>query len=109
MKKKTGYLAGAVAVVLVIAVVILVMHGRSAGDFPQTMYVAENICKIRAGAGQEYEVVGLLAKGESVVAWEMKEAKDGQTWYKLDTASLAEELDLAGKECYIRSDLLVLN
>ena len=43
MKKKTGYLAGAVAVVLVIAVVILVMHGRSAGDFPQTMYVDENI------------------------------------------------------------------
>ncbi len=53
--------------------------------------------------------MGLLAKGESVVALEMKEAKDGQTWYKLDTASLAEELDLAGKECYIRSDLLVLN
>lgn len=109
MKKKTGYLAGAAAVVLVIAVVILTMHGRGDGDFPQTMYVAENVCKIRAGAGHEYEVVGMLAKGERVVALEMKEAKDGQTWYKLDTASLAEEMELAGKECYIRSDLLVLN
>lgn len=73
------------------------------------MYVANDICRIRAGAGGNFEVMGLLAKGERVVVLERKAGKDGQTWYKLDTASLAEELEISGEEVHIRSDLLVLN
>lgn len=109
MKKKAGVLAGAVVLVLAVAVIFLTINRRGVREYPQTMHVANDICRIRAGAGEEFEVVGLLAKGERVMVLERKAGKDGQIWYRLDTSSLAEELELSGEEVYIRSDLLVMN
>lgn len=106
MKKRIGCLAGLLAL-LAAVIVPWAVNRQGTGTYPETLEAANHVCRIRAGAGQEFDVVGLLAQGDTVVALEMKEGSDGQTWYKLDRASLPADLDPAVEECYIRSDLLV--
>ena len=78
--------------------------------FPQTAYVDAPVCRIRAGAGEEFDVVGLLAEGEELIILEAAEGEDDQTWYRIDKESLTEDMDVSSVEdCYIRSDLVVNN
>lgn len=77
-----------------------------AGMQPRIMYVNTDVCKVRSGAGEEFDTVGLLAKEEPVIVLDKTSGKDTQTWYRIDTASLPEDLELPMDECYIRSDLL---
>lgn len=74
--------------------------------FPQEMVVAMPVCRIREGAGEAFQVVDLIAEGETVTVLGKEEGKDGQMWYLLDKDSLAEQSDDSAKECYIRADLL---
>lgn len=77
-------------------------------EFPQTMYVGVKVCKIRAGAGEEFDVVGLLGEGDKLIALQETEGKNNQNWYRIDKGSLPEGLDVSSaEECYIRSDLLL--
>lgn len=73
--------------------------------FPRKMVVSMPVCRIRAGAGEDSPVVGLLGEGETVTVLGKKEG-GGRMWYLLDKESLAEKPDDAVKECYIREDLL---
>lgn len=77
-------------------------------EFPRTMYVGVTVCRIRAGAGEEFDVVGLLGEGEKLITLQETEGKDNQSWYRIDKKSLPEGLDVSSvEECYIRSDLLL--
>lgn len=79
-------------------------------EFPQTVYVGDRVCRIRAGAGEEFDVVGLLAEGEELIILEAAEGKDDQMWYRIDKESLTEDMDVSSVEdCYIRSDLVLNN
>lgn len=79
-------------------------------EFPQTAYVDAPVCRIRASAGEEFDVVGLLAEGEELIILEEAEGKDNQTWYRIDKESLTEDMDVSSVEdCFIRSDLVVNN
>ncbi|MBD5449639.1 MAG: peptidase, M56 family protein [Lachnospiraceae bacterium] len=79
-------------------------------EFPQTVYVGDRVCRIRAGAGEEFDVVGLLAEGEELIILEAAEGKDDQMWYRIDKESLTEDMDVSSVEdCYIRSDLVLDN
>lgn len=103
--KKIGYFAGVIIIVAAVSI-FWAFQGQGTKAFPQEMYVCENVCKIRAGAGKSFEVVGLLAKEEMVTVLNLVEGEDGQTWYKLDKDSLPADMDIEAEECYIRSDLL---
>lgn len=108
MKKEISCLAG--VIILVAAVGIFwTVNGRATGEYPQTMLVREKVCKIRAGAGESYETVGLIAEAEVVTALELVTGENGQTWYRLDKESLPKDMDVSAEACYIRSDLLSLN
>lgn len=62
------------------------------------------------GAGEEFDVVGLLAEGEKLIILEAAEGKDDQLWYRIDKESLTEDMDVSSvEECYIRSDLVLNN
>ena len=74
--------------------------------FPQEMTVAMPVCKLREGAGEAFQVVGLIGEGETVIVLGKEEGNDGQMWYLLDRESLSEQPDNSVKECYIRADLL---
>lgn len=79
-------------------------------EFPKTMYVGDHVSRIRAGAGEEFDVIGLLAEGEEVIILEAAEGKDDQMWYRIDKESLMENMDVSSvEECYIRSDLVLKN
>lgn len=73
--------------------------------FPRKMVVSMPVCRIRAGAGEDSPVVGLLGEGETVTVLGKKEG-GGRMWYLLDKESLAEKPDEGVKACYIRADLL---
>lgn len=108
MKKKISCLAGAILLVAAVGI-FWAVNGRGTGEYPQTMRVCENVCKVRAGAGEAYETVGLIAEEEVVTVLELVEGENGKTWYRLDKESLPKDMDIAADDCYIRSDLLVLN
>lgn len=74
---------------------------------PQTMYVSADVCKVRSGAGEEFDTVGLLAKEAPVLVLDKTIGKDAQSWYRIDKVSLPEDSDIPTEEYYIRSDLLV--
>ena len=79
-------------------------------EFPKTAYVDAPVCRIRVGAGEEFEVVGLLAEGDELIILEAAEGEDDQTWYRIDKESLTGDMDvLSVEDCYIRSDLVVNN
>lgn len=79
-------------------------------EFPRSVHVGDHVSRIRAGAGEEFDVVGLLAEGEKLIVLEAAEGKDDQTWYRIDKESLSEDMDVSSVEdCYIRSDLVVNN
>lgn len=103
MKKKLWCVTGVLLLVIAGIVIFAGVHNRKA--FPQTMYVNVNVCKVRAGAGEEFDAVGLLAAEEQVTALEEVKGKNGQTWYRIDEEVLAENGE-AVDECFIRSDLL---
>lgn len=75
-------------------------------DFPREMVVSMPVCRIREGAGEEFQVIGLLGEGEVVTVLGKKEGIDGRMWYLLDQESLPEAPDPAVEACYIRADLL---
>lgn len=70
------------------------------------MHVSADVCKIRDGAGEEFGTIGLLAKQAQVIVVDGATDRNGQTWYRIDKASLPEELNISAEACYIRSDLL---
>lgn len=74
--------------------------------YPQEMIVSMPVCRIREGAGEEFQVIGLLGEGEVVTVLEKKEGTDGRMWYLLDQKSLPEPSDPSVEACYIRADLL---
>lgn len=78
-------------------------------EFPRKMTVCMPVCRIREGAGEEFQVVGLLGEGETVNVLGKKEAADGQMWYLLDRESLPQKIDASVKVCYVRGDLLEVN
>ncbi len=76
------------------------------GVFPREMVVNMPVCRIRAGAGEEFQVVGMIGEGERVTVLEKKEGTGGEMWYLLDQKSLTEKPDPAVEMCFIRADLL---
>ncbi|MCX4341718.1 MAG: M56 family metallopeptidase [Lachnospiraceae bacterium] len=46
-------------------------------DFPREMVVSLPVCRIREGAGEAFQVIGLSGEGEVVTVLEKKEAMDG--------------------------------
>lgn len=77
-------------------------------EFPQTVYVDGHVCKIRDGAGEEHDVIGLVSEGEKLIILEAEEGEDNQMWYKIDKDSLTEDTIVTSVgECYIRSDLVL--
>lgn len=104
MRNNTGRIIGAASLAaLGISFILSLCIVKAA---PQTMYVNANVCKIRAGAGENFNTVGLLAKETPVIVLDKAAGKDTQTWYRIDKASLPAELEIDVEECYIRSDLL---
>lgn len=79
---------------------------EEATTFPQKRTVAMPVCKLREGAGEAFQAVGLIGEGEIVTVLGKEEGKDGQMWYLLDKESLSEPPNDSVKECYIRADLL---
>lgn len=75
-------------------------------EYPRTMYVNVQVCKVREGAGEEFTVVGLIAEEEEVTVLEMVEGSGERNWYRIDKESLPEDMEVSAEECYIRSDLL---
>lgn len=77
-------------------------------EYPRIMYVNANVlvCNVRAGAGEEYAVVGMLSQEEEVTVLEMVEGSGERNWYRIDKESLPEDMGISTEECYIRSDLL---
>lgn len=108
MKRKTGYLAGGIFIVALVCILWAVV-GQDTADFPQKMHAGDYICKVRSGAGESFDIVGMLAQEETVTVLELVEGENGQTWYKIDKDSLPKDMDITVAECYIRSDLLLLN
>ncbi|MBD5475375.1 MAG: peptidase, M56 family protein [Lachnospiraceae bacterium] len=79
-------------------------------EFPRLVSVGAHVSRIRAGAGEEFDVVGLLSEGEKLIVLEAAEGKDDQTWYRIDKESLSEDMEVSSVEdYYIRSDLVVVN
>lgn len=74
--------------------------------FPREMVVNMPVCRIRAGAGEGFPVVNLIAEGEKVTVLGKKEGSSGILWYLLDQESLSEKPDPETEACYIRADLL---
>lgn len=75
-------------------------------EYPRTMYVNVQVCKVREGAGEEFTVVGLIAEEEEVTVLEMVEGSGERNWYRIDKEFLPEDMEVSAEECYIRSDLL---
>lgn len=75
-------------------------------EYPRVMYVDCLVCKVRAGAGEEFAVVGLMAEEDAVTVLEMVEGSGERNWYRIDKESLPEDMEISVEECYIRSDLL---
>lgn len=82
------------------------MEEQDSEGFPREMVVNMPVCRIRAGAGEGFPVVDLIAEGEKVTVLGKKEGSGGTLWYLLDQESLSEKPDPETAECYIRADLL---
>lgn len=82
------------------------MAQEDSEDYPRVMYVNCRVCKVRAGAGEKFAVVGLMAEEEAVTVLEMVEGSGERNWYRIDKESLPEDMDISADECYIRADLL---
>lgn len=108
MERKSRYIAA--ASLLLIFSVFLVFNLRNSGEYPQRMHVAAMSCKVRSGPGQEFGVFAMVKQHETVIVLGIAEDTESRTWYKIDAKSL-ENLpqDYDTPECYIRSDLLVIN
>lgn len=104
MKKRSTRIAGAMS--LATFGMLFICYICMTNERPRTMYVNTDVCKVRAGAGEEFDTIGLLAKEDPVIVLDTTTGKDAQTWCKIDQASLPEDLDISNDECYIRSDLL---
>lgn len=76
-------------------------------DFPREMVVSMPVCRIREGAGEAFQVIGLLGEGEVVTVLGKKEGSDGRLWYLLDQESLLEPPEPSVEACYMRADLLI--
>lgn len=72
----------------------------------QEMVVIMPACNIREGAGEEYQVVGIIGKGEQVTVLGKVKGTGGKLWYLLDQESLPQPPDPLVEACYIRGDLL---
>ena len=72
----------------------------------QEMVVTMPACNIREGAGEEYQVVGIIGKGEQVTVLGKVKGTGGKLWYLLDQESLPQPPDPLVEACYIRGDLL---
>lgn len=106
MEKKSRYIAA--AALLVVFSIFLLFTLRSSTGYPQTMRVAVMACKVRSGAGVEFDLVGWLTEDETVTVLGVAEDKNNQTWYKIDKRCIADSPNAAdADECYVRSDLLV--
>lgn len=79
---------------------------RDSEGFPREMVVNMPVCRIRAGAGEEFPVVDMVGKGKKVTVLGKKEGSGGILWYLLDQESLSGQPDPEAAECYIRADLL---
>lgn len=79
---------------------------ENVGELNQVMYVNTENTRIRSGPGESYDVESLLAKGESVTVIETAYDSDENSWYKIDPASLSDDLNLTGENYYILSSLL---
>lgn len=104
MKKRSTRIAGAMS--LAVFGMLFICYLCMTNERPQTMYVTADVCKVRAGAGEDFDTIGLLAKEDPVIVLDTTAGKDAQTWYKINPSSLPEDLDISNEECYIRSDLL---
>lgn len=82
------------------------MDQRENEDFPREMTVNMPVCRIRAGAGEEFPVVDLIGEGEKVTIIGKKKGSGGVLWYLLDQESLPEKPEPETAACYIRADLL---
>lgn len=106
LEKKSRYIAAA-ALLVVFSIFLLGTFCSSTG-YPQTMHVAVMACKVRSGAGTEFDLVGWLTEDETVTVLGVAEDKNNQTWYKIDKKCIADSPEAAeAEECYVRSDLLM--
>ena len=109
MEKKSRYIsAAALFIIFGIFLIIIICAPK---EYPKTMHVAVNACKVRNGAGVEFELVGKLRQGEIVIVLDVAEDQNNQTWYKIDSKSLPkdERSWISAEEYYVRSDLLMQN
>lgn len=108
LEKKSRYISAATLLVM-FGIFLLVTFCSSTG-YPQTMRVAVMGCKVRSGAGTEFDLVGWLTQDETVIVLGVAEDKNNQTWYKIDKKCIADSSEAANaEECYVRSDLLVID
>ena len=105
MERKSRFIA-AISLLIVFAV-FLIYCTQNPKEYPKKMQAAYKLCKVRSGPGHEFDLVGWLRQGETVVVLGVAEDENNQTWYKINTksfANLPNNSDIT--ECYIRSDLL---
>lgn len=109
MEKKSRYISA--AALFIIFGIFLIINICAPKEYPKTMHVAVNACKVRNGAGVEFELVGKLRQGEIVIVLDVAEDQNNQTWYKIDSKSLPkdERSWISAEEYYVRSDLLMQN
>ena len=108
MARRPRYIA--TAAFLLIFAIFLIFNLRNSGEYPQTMFVAAMACKVRSGPGHEFDVVAMVSQHEKVIVLGMAEDENHRTWYQIDAKSLTNlSQDADTRECYIRSDLLVIN
>ena len=90
-----------------VGALLLISDRSDSGEFPQEMCAEDGPCRIRAGAGVEFEAVGWLERGEHVTVTDLVEGTDGRSWwYRVDRRSLPENAGITAGKYYIRGDLL---
>ena len=109
MEKKSRYISA--AVLLIVFGIFLIFIICAPKEYPQTMHAAVMACKVRNGAGVEYDCVGFLQKGDVVIVLGVAEDQNNQIWYKIDPKSVQKDERAweSAEEYYIRSDLLVMD
>ncbi|MDE6845211.1 MAG: SH3 domain-containing protein [Lachnospiraceae bacterium] len=107
METRSRYLS--TAALLIVFGIFLIYNLCFPKEYPQTMHVVVAACKVRAGAGHEFDIVGVLPQGETVTVLGIAEDDEHYTWYKIDPRRLPEDKIIDSEEYYIRSDLLVMD